>query len=393
MIILSLGNGIATGANSLISRYIGAEKYNQANNAGIHSILLSIIFSVILSVIILIFLKPILLYFNIGTSFKYIMDFSNVIFSCLFVFIFSSVLSTIFRAEGNIKKVTFASLFSILLNFILDPIFIYKLNLGIAGSAWATVISSLMVIIILSYWIWVKKETFLNLSYKHFSYTPKLIKKILNVGIPASLETIITAILYLIITSLLLKISGNIAVATMTASIQILLIAQIPLNGLAVGLLTVAAVAYGAKNSKNLNTAFSHSIKLGFILTLVILIIIVIFSSQIAYLFSYNNKNAILGPQITQTVSLLSLYVLVSAPQIMASSFFQGVGKGIYSLITIFISSLLLESIFAYLFSLILGWGVKGVYIGLIVGCLLGSIIAYIWVIIFMHKFKKDNTN
>lgn len=392
MITEAIGNGIGAGANSLISRYIGAEKYTQANNAGIHALLLSIIFSVIPSVIILIFLKPALLFLGAGTSLKYAMDYSSVLFSFLLIIILSAVLTAIFRAEGNIKTVTFALLFSSLLNYILDPVFIYGLNLGIAGSAWATVLSALISIIILSYGVWIRKSTFLNLSFKTFSFSSDIIKKIFLVAIPSSLQLIIMALMFSVVISLLLEVAGHTAVAVVTASFQIILLANLPLNSLGVALLTVVGVAYGAKNYKNLMTAFYHSIKLGFIFTFVIVIFIFLFSSQIAYLFSYNSQNAILNPYIASTIRFLSLYVLISAPALMSYAFFQGVGKGIYSLILNFISSLLLESIFAYIFGIIFGWGVEGIYIGLIFGCLLGSIISFTFVSIFMKRFKKGST-
>lgn len=392
MITVAIGNGIGAGANSLISRYIGAEKYTQANNAGIHALLLSIIFSVIPSVIILIFLKPVLLFLGAGTSLKYAMDYSSVLFSFLLIIILSAVLTAIFRAEGNIKTVTFALLFSSLLNYILDPVFIYGLNLGIAGSAWATVLSALISIIILSYGVWIRKSTFLNLSFKTFSFSSDIIKKIFLVAIPSSLQLIIMALMFSVVISLLLEVAGHTAVAVVTASFQIILLANLPLNSLGVALLTVVGVAYGAKNYKNLMTAFYHSIKLGFIFTFVIVIFIFLFSSQIAYIFSYNSQNAILNPYIASTIRFLSLYVLVSAPALMSYAFFQGVGKGIYSLILNFISSLLLESIFAYIFGIIFGWGVEGIYIGLIFGCLLGSIISFTFVSIFMKRFKKGST-
>ena len=177
MITVSIGHGIGSGANSLISRYIGAENYTQANNAGVHALLLSIICSVIPSVIILIFLKPILILLGEGVALDYGIDYSSILFSFLFIFILSSVLSSIYRAEGNIKKITFALLFSSLLNYILDPICIYELNLGIAGSAWASVFASLISIIILSYWVWFRKSTFLNLSFKNFSFSTNILRK------------------------------------------------------------------------------------------------------------------------------------------------------------------------------------------------------------------------
>ena len=393
MVTTAIGYGIGIGVNSLISRYIGAEKYTQANNTGIHALLLSIIFSVIPSVIILIFLKPMLVFLGAGTSLKYAMDYSFVLFSFLFISVVSTVFIDIFRGEGNIKKVTFALIFSSLLNYILDPVCIYWLNLGIAGSAWASTLSSLSSIILLVYWLRIKKNTFLSLSFKNYSFSSKIVKKIFLVAIPDSLQTLLQALMFIVVTELLLKAGGHTAVAAVTASFQVIRLVIIPLNGLGVALITVAGVAYGAKNSKNLKTAYYHSIKIGFLITLVIVIIIFLFSSQIAYMFSYNSQNAVLQPHISLSIKFLCLYVLVANPSLISFAFFLGVGNGIESFKLNILGLFLFESIFAYIFGLIFSWGVEGIYAGLIFGGLLGSIISYIFVSRFLKRFEKVYTN
>ncbi len=392
MVTTAIGNGIGVGVNSLISRYIGAEKYTQADNAGIHALLLATIFSVIPSVIILIFLKPVLLFLGAGTSLKYAMDYSFVLFAFLFISVLSTVFIGIFRGEGNIKKVTFALLFSTILNYILDPVCIYGLKLGVAGSAWASGLSSLISIIILVYWLWIKKNTFLNLSPENYSFSSKIVKKIFLVAIPDSLQTILEALMFAVVNALLLKVGGDIAVAAVTASFQVILLVNLPLNGLGVALITVVGVAYGAKNSKKLTTAYHHSIKLGLLFILVLVIIIFLFSSQIAYIFSYNSQNAVLQPHIVSAIRFLSLYVLAATPSFMSYAFFLGVGNGIDSLKLNFLGLFLFESIFAYLFGLIFAWGVEGIYLGLIFGGLLGSILSYTFVSRFLKRFENVYT-
>ena len=392
MTLIGLGTGIGAGANSVISRYIGAENYKQANNTGIHAILVCILVSIIFTFIILIFIKPLLIFLNVGGALNYALDFSYIAFSFLILFTYSNVVAAIFRAEGNIKRVISVLCLSSVLNFILDPIFIYTLNLGIKGSAWATVLSVLFSSIIFSYCIWVKRVVFLDLTYKNFFFKPQLIKNIFNVAIPYILENLILAALFFIINSLVLQVSSTMSFAVCSASLQILIYAIMPANGISIAILTAAGVAYGARNPENLNTTFSYSIKLGFLFSLLTAIIMFLFSSQIASLFTYNSTNAMLRPQISQTLSLLSLYVLAYTPGVMASSLFQGVGKGGYSFILISVKSLLLESICAYIFGLIFGWGVQGIFIGLIFGCFLGSLLGFIWTKIFLHRFKKKCT-
>ncbi len=199
--------------------------------------------------------------------------------------------------------------------------------------------------------------------------------------------------MFIVVTELLLKAGGHTAVAAVTASFHVIRLVIIPLNGLGVALITVAGVAYGAKNSKNLKTAYYHSIKIGFLITLVIVIIIFLFSSQIAYMFSYNSQNAVLQPHISLSIKFLCLYVLVANPSLISFAFFLGVGNGIESFKLNILGLFLFESIFAYIFGLIFSWGVEGIYAGLIFGGLLGSIISYIFVSRFLKRFEKVYTN
>ena len=389
MVLIGLGNGIGAGANSLIARNIGAKNHDQANNAGLHAIVLSIIVSLVFTILIEVFMVPILQFMGAGNTIQYAMDYSYIIFGFLFIFVFSGVASAIFRSEGDMKRATIAIAVTAILNIILDPIFIYVLNFGISGAAWATVVSATMSCIVMSYWIWVKKDLFLDLSPKNFKYSSHIMIDTLQVAIPSTLETIVFSALAIIINSMLVLAAGTTAVAVYTASMRIVQLAMIPLIGIGTAVLTVAGIAYGAHNYKNLQTAHSYSIKIGFIVSIILGALMFIFSGQIATVFSYTQASAGLASEIATAISVLSLFVLAIPHGIMSSMMFQGVGKGTYSLLITLLRSLILESVFAYLFCFIFGWGLPGIYGGVVFGCFLGGTIGYIWAKLFIRKFKE----
>ena len=389
MVLVGLGNGIGAGANSLIARYIGANNYKQANNAALHGILLSVIVSVIFTVLIEVFMVPILQFMGAGNTIQYALDYSYIIFGFLFIFVYSGVASAIFRSEGDMRRATIAIAVTAILNIILDPVFIYVLNFGISGAAWATVLSATMSCIVMSYWIWGKKDLYLDLSFKNFDYQSYIMLDTLQVAIPSTLENIVFSALAIIINSMLVMADGTTAVAVYTASMRIVQLAMIPLIGIGTAVLTVAGVAYGAHNYKNLQTAHSYSIKLGFIVSIALGIVIYIFSPQIASMFAYTSASSTLAPQIAHAISVLTLFVLAIPHGIMSSMMFQGVGKGIYSLLITLLRSLILESVFAYIFCFIFGWGVVGIYAGVIIGCFVGGTVGYIWAKVFIRKFKQ----
>ena len=389
MVLVGLGNGIGAGANSLIARYIGAKNYDQANNAGLHGIVLSVIVSAIFTILIEGFMVPILQFMGAGDTIQYAMDYSYIIFGFLFIFVYSGVASAIFRSEGDMRRATIAIAVTAILNIILDPVFIYVLNFGISGAAWATVISATMSCLVMSYWIWGKKDLFLDLSPSNFHYESSMMLDTLQVAIPSTLENIVFSALAVIINSMLVLAAGTTAVAVYTASMRIVQLSMIPLIGIGTAVLTVAGVAYGAHNHVNLKTAHSYSIKLGFAVSILLGIIMFVFSTQIATLFSYTEASAALSPQIATAISVLSLFVLAIPHGIMSSMMFQGVGKGIYSLLITLLRSLILETVFAYLFCFIFGWGLPGIYGGVVFGCFVGGTVGYIWAKFFIKKFTE----
>ncbi|MBQ2636019.1 MAG: MATE family efflux transporter, partial [Methanobrevibacter sp.] len=109
----------------------------------------------------------------------------------------------------------------------------------------------------------------------------------------------------------------------------------------------------------------------------------------IATMFSYTEASAALSPQIAQAISVLSLFVLAIPHGMMSSMMFQGVGKGTYSLLITLLRSLILESVFAYIFCFIFGWGLTGIYAGVVFGCFVGGTVGYIWAKFFIRKFKQ----
>ena len=389
MVLIGLGNGIGAGANSLIARNIGAGKYDDANNAGLHGIVLSIIVSVIFTLLIEGFMVPILQFMGAGDTIGYAMDYSYIVFGFLFVFVYSGVASAIFRSEGDMRRATIAIAVTAIMNIILDPVFIYVLDLGISGAAWATVLSASLSCLVMSYWIWGKKDLYLDLSLKNFNYSSRLMIDTLQVAIPSTLENIVFSALAIIINSMLVLAAGTTAVAVYTASMRIVQLCMIPLLGLGTAVLTVAGVAYGAHNHVNLKTAHSYSIKVGFAISILLGAIMYIFSAQIATLFAYTSASAALAPQIASALTVLTLFVLAIPHGMMSSMMFQGVGKGSYSLLITLLRSLILESVFAYMFCFMFGWGVTGIYAGVVFGCFVGGTVGYIWAKFFIRKFKQ----
>ena len=390
MILVGIGNGLGAGATSLIARCIGAKNKKGADNAAIHSILLTLIVAAVLTVFILISLPSILTAIGAGESLGLAVQYGQIVFGGLIFLIFSGVASGILRAEGDVKRAMYAMAATAILNTVLDPIFIYSLGMGVAGAAWATVISSGTASALILYWLLVKRDTYISLSLDDFKPKFNVVKDILGVGMPASAEFLIMSILGMVLNIILVTTGGTDAVAVYTAGWRVVMIAIIPAIGIGTAAITVAGAAYGAKKYKNVSTALNYSVKLGVSVAVVTSILTYIFASNISGIFAYSSQSAFLAPSIASFLQVMCLFYIVVPLGITASSIFQAMGKGTTSLILTIIRELAFISVFAYLFAFVLGIGEHGVWWGIIAGGACGCTLAYIWARTYINRLKKN---
>jgi putative MATE family efflux protein len=388
MIVIGLGNGLGAGATSLIARCIGSDNKKKADNAAIHSIILALTISAVLTVLVLIFLQNILLIMGAGETVGLALQYGQVVFGGLIFLIFSSVASGILRAEGDVKRPMYAMAATAILNVILDPIFIYYFGWGIAGAAWATVLSASISCALMIYWM-LFKDTYISFKRNAFKADWNVARDILMVGLPASAESFVMSLLGIFLNLILVITGGAAAVAVYTAGWRVVMMAMILPIGIGTAAITVAGAAYGARNYNNLKTALNYGAKLGFGIAIIVGLILYFFAGYIATIFTYSPQTAYLAPQIAAFLQVMFLFYIPIPLGITASAVFQGVGKGITSLILTLLRELAFIALFAYLFAFTFNLGSHGVWWGLVVGSAIGCTIAYIWANMFVNRIRR----
>ena len=389
MIIVGLSNGIGAGANSIIARAIGAKKKDVANNAALHSLLITFIISIAIPIIIIPIMPTLITLMGGASTMSYALPYSYLIFGLMIVFLFSTTLTAILRSEGDVNRATVAVAITAVINIILDPIFIYTLNMGMAGAAWATIISAFIPCIVIGYWIWVKKDIYMDLDFHRFKASKFILVEICKVAIPSTIEQIVMSALVMGVNAMLVMVASTTQVAVYTATMRIIQMALIPLIGLGTARLTVAGASYGARNYKKMEISFSYTVKLGFLVSVIIGILIYIFAPELSLLFTYSAETAGLAPQIVEVMRIMIFFVVFAPFGIAGGCMFQGVGKGTTALAITIIRSLLAEVIIAYFLGIVLGLGYTGIYIGIIIGGFIGSMIGFGWAGLFLRECKR----
>ena len=390
MILNGVSVGLGSGATSSISRFVGAHDKNRASDSAAHSIIILFIASIILTLIFLVIQEPLLrIYGASGTALEEALSYSTPLFLGLIGIMFANGASGILRGEGDMKRAMYAVVVSVILNAILDPIFIYTFGLGAAGAAIATVLSSLISAIVILYWLLIKKDTYVDINLRKFKFNSKITRNILKVGIPASLDMFIMSIavaLYLIFITI---ISGDYGVAAYTSGQRIYLFAIMPLTAIGTAVVAVCGSAFGAENGDYLSRAHKYGAKFGILFGLAVTIIVVIFATPIASIFAYTPETS----HLVSGIALFLQFAFLSIPLTgagMASSFlYQGIGRGVTSLFFTIFREVICTVILTYLFGIVFGWGLIGIWIGLAVGRSIASIVNYIY---GRHTIKQIRT-
>jgi Na+-driven multidrug efflux pump len=165
---------------------------------------------------------------------------------------------------------------------------------------------------------------------------------------------------------------------------------MIPPIGIGTAAITVSGVAYGSRKYKNLTKTLHYSAKLGVGVALVTGVLTYIFAQNIASIFAYSSQSAFMAPAIAAFLQVMCLFYITVPLGITASSVFQGMGKGITSLILTVLREVIFISFFAYLFAFVLNMGSQGVWWAIVVGGGLGCVVAYLWANYYIKGLKKN---
>ena len=390
LVIMGFGVGIGAGSNSLISRYIGSERYDDSNNAAMHSMILGIIVSILLMVIGVLFLKDMLLLFGAESVIDYAMDYGTIIFLSSSIILFPAIVSSLYRAEGDIKRATWPLVLNAVINLIIDPIFIYYFNWGIKGAALATVLSSLANLLVMLYWYLIKKDTFLKLNFNNYRRNFQIYKDILWVGLPASCEEVIYSIVGICFNYLIMMTAGTTEVAIFTVLWRFVSIAFLPCMGIGISTVTVSGVAYGARNIQNFRISLNYSTLLSLIITAIVCAIFFVFAYPISHAFNFISGNPAMITRTAEVLRIMVFYNLFVSFGATAVYVYQAVGSGFKSMSLTLLREIILSVGLAYLFAIVFRWRIFGIYFGAIVGMILGCFIGFICIVIFEEKFRKE---
>lgn len=380
MIVLSLAMGVGVGASAVVAKKVGERDKKGADAAATTAVFLALAIGTVTTFVSLSTVGPLLKTTNaspevLGLS----LDYAKVLLLSLTPLMFNNVTNGVLRGEGNATKAMYAMTVGSLLNVVLDPIFIYSLGMGVKGAAYATVISILVSTAMISYWFFVKRDTYVNVNFKRFRLPAEVLRDILKVGIPASLAQISMFVATFVLNAFAVKAGGDEGVAVFSSAWRIVSFGTVPMQGIAMAVTSVVGTAYGERNVKKMKEAYLFSVKLGFLLGVLVTVCIAIFSPFIAKLFTYSKSGASIHADLVKALRILSLFLPGVPFGMFTSSMFQGIGQGGKSLAITLLRTVVMQVVFSWIFVSVLGAGLVGVWWGIVVGNVSSAVISFNW--------------
>lgn len=387
-LIMGLSNGIGIGASSAISRRIGANDKPGADAVSIHALLLTLLIGVAITIPTFLLAPAIFDVLGADEVLDLTVDYARVLFAGTIIIFYMNVTNNILRGEGDTKRAMYAIVVGSVLNIILDPIFIYVLDQGVAGAAQATMLSIAISSLLITYWLFFKRDTYVSIHFRAFRYSQHTLWEILRVGVPASVQQMSMSLSMLVLNGIVVVVAGSDGVAIYSTGWRVVTLAIVPLIGIATSVTAVTGAAYGMKAYDKLDTAHIYAVMTGFKIELILAVLTFIFAPQIASVFTQSEAAAHLAPDIATFLRVICIFYPTTSFGMHSSAMFQGTGNGSKALIATVFRSIITTLPVAYILGVVLEWGLVGIWSGIVIGNVIGSVAIYVWSRHYIHSLN-----
>jgi putative MATE family efflux protein len=293
--LITVFSGLSMGTTVIVARVTGEGNKAEAKRALIQSIYMAIFIGVLLSLLGKLFAMPILkLFFGKAEPMVFTLGLSyfNITLLNLPFLVIDIIMSGAMRGAGDTKTPMIITGIVNVLNIILNVILVFgvpALNipaLGVVGSAIAVTISRIAAVLIRVIVLYRGKRLKLQLNLKDdYSFRPQLMKRIINIGVPAFIEQAVMQGGFLVIQVLVVSL-GTVAMAAYQVGLNVNSVAFFPVFGFAIANTTLVGQSLGEKEHKKAETYAYESLKITMIAAFAIGVVMLIFAKPLAYMYT-----------------------------------------------------------------------------------------------------------
>ena len=390
--IMNLGTAIGTlvgvGASTLVSMLLGQKNYTTANKVLPNVVTLNVVLGAIFSVLLLCFLKPVLYFFGASDAiYPFARDYMVIILAGFIISHLYFGLNGMIRATGYPRLAMGLTLFTVISNAILDPIFIFALGLGVKGAAIATVLCQA---ISLTYSIlyFSSGKNVIRFGKRIFGFSAKIARTSMGIGMGPFLMNTAACLVSMFINQQLRHYGGDLAIGAYGIINRVAFLFVMIIMGINQGMQPIASYNYGAGKGKRVKKVYWLSV---FWATMVCILGFVIFEFLPGPAVSMFTNDSELKKLAVHGMRLMNVMFPIIGFQIISTNLFQCLGMVKKS---IFLSlSRQLIFLLPALYLLPLAFGIEGVWLSYPASDVLAFTCTVIMIIRLIRQLENSEEN
>ncbi len=327
--ILAIALMIGIGSASIISRSLGAKKYQRAYETVGTAVLSVTVLGIIAAVFGSVFLNRLLIIFGSTEAIlPYAQEYARIVLMGSIFFSFTVATNNIVRAEGRAVIAMTSMIIGAVLNIILDPIFIFGLDMGIRGAALATVIAHIVTSFYLLLYFQFGNSS-LKIRWQYLRIRLKILGEIAAVGSASFVRQLSFSALAAILNNILKGFGGDVPIAVFGIINRINSFVMMPMLGIAQGVQPIVGFNYGARRFDRLLKTLRLGLKSTSMVGLFGFAILLLIPGVLFGLFTQDAELRRLG---VEAMRIFALGVPVIGFLIIGGSLFQAIGKAKHAL-------------------------------------------------------------
>ena len=319
----AFGTLVGAGAATMLSVLLGQKNYKAANKVLGNVVSLNIIIGLVFMAIALIFIDPILYFFGASeNTLPYAKEYISIILIGNVVTHLYFGLNAAMRSSGNPKKAMGLTIFTVVFNTILDPIFIFVLDMGIAGAAWATVIAQTIAMLVVLHHFNDKTRPF-HFEKGILRLDMRVAKDSLSIGMGPFLMNAAACLVTLFINQQLREYSGDLGIGAYGICNRFIFMFIMICMGLNQGMQPIAGYNYGARQYSRVKEVFWKTARLAMVMTTLCFIFGMFFPRAAVGIFTHDEELMTLA---SRALRITTIVFPIVGFQMIATNFFQSLG-------------------------------------------------------------------
>ena len=319
----AFGTLVGAGAATMLSVLLGQKNYKAANKVLGNVVSLNIIIGLIFMAVALIFIDPILYFFGASeNTLPYAKEYMKIILYGNIITHLYFGLNAAMRSSGSPKKAMGLTIFTVIFNTILDPIFIFVFDMGIAGAAWATVLAQTIAMLVVLRHFSDRSRPF-HFEKGIVSLDMRVAKDSLAIGMGPFLMNSAACLVTLFINQQLREYSGDLGIGAYGITNRFGFMFIMICMGLNQGMQPIAGYNYGARQYSRVKEVFWKTARLAVLVTTICFVIGVFFPQLAVGIFTHDPELSALA---SRALRIMMLVFPIVGFQMISTNFFQSLG-------------------------------------------------------------------